>query len=370
MDFLNTPLFVTLLGFSTIMFGLAILTQILQEVYKYITSSKSKAYSKAITDFLGAWATRALQSNLGIIARGPFQWMRLRPRGNLLPLEKEQLVNNLEKSAPYWINRMHSQLKKEIKFQNSENNVPTDNWQGLLTELGKVEKGTSGYWDAYEIAKWLTQNKHVREISENSRTIGSITHRESFDPSYLLDTFQENFMPHILEAETQFGRFQQNFEFTYKRRNLRQTFIIALVFSILFQLNISRIYRMAENMPSDEAISLYLNYQQLQEQLDTQNLESTEDVKKILEQAKTQMIKDFGTESGQDSIKDIMIPWSKVESMAMAPLTGLVYIFECLITALLICFGAPIWNDIATFFFNLQKGRSNRRSNSVEGKNA
>jgi hypothetical protein len=32
------------------------------------------------------------------------------------------------------------------------------------------------------------------------------------------------------------------------------------------------------------------------------------------------------------------------------------YIFECLVTAFLICFGAPLWNDIAKSVLRLKKG--------------
>ena len=368
MPFLNSPIFTTLLGFASYMLGLAILVQIFQEVYKYITSSKSKAYSKALSDFLGPWAIQLLRGNFGLMARGPFQWKRLRPKGILLPLDKKQLINGLEKTSPHWVNKTNTLLKQEAKYQGDIAKAPSPAWLELLKELGKVEKGASGYWNALEIVDWLKGKDHVWKKQDKSDVIGPVTPPKIIKASDLLASFQEKFLPHIQEAADNFAQYQKNFEFTYKRRNLRQTFIIALIFSLFFQLNVSRIYRKAESMSPKEALALAESYVQLYEQLDKEKVLSLEEVEKKIEEMKVQFLKDSGTQTKQDSIQDILVRWEDVKQMDPTPIIALLrYLFECLVTALLICFGAPLWNDIVTYFFRLQKGKTKRQVISEEG---
>ena len=363
MSFINSPIFTTLLGFASYMLGLAILVQIFQEVYKYITSSKSKAYSKALTDFLGPWAIQLLRGNFGLTTRGPFQWKWLRPKGIILPLNKKQLISSLEKTSPYWVSQANKLLKQEVKEQGDMAKAPSTAWVELLKELGEVEKGAFGYWNAFEIVKWLKQKDHNLVKSAKPDVIGLITPPKTFKASDLLASFQEKFLPHIQEAGEHFTQYQKNFEFTYKRRNLRQTFIIALIFSLGFQLNVGRIYRKAESMSPKEALALAESYVQLYEQLDKEKVLSLDEVEKKIKEMKVQFLKDSSMQTKQDSIKDILVRWwEDVKSMATPPIIGLLrYLFECLVTTLLICFGAPLWNDIVSIFFRLQKGKTKRQ---------
>ena len=368
MTFLNSPIFTTLLGFASYMLGLAILVQIIQEVYKYIRSSKSKAYSKALTDFLGPWAVQLQRGNFGLKARGPFQWKRLRPKGILLPLDKKQLINGLEKTSPYWVNKTNTLLKQEAKYQSDTAKAPSPAWLELLQELGKVEKGASGYWNAFEIVDWLKRKDHDWKKQDKSDVIGPVTPPKIIKASDLLASFQEKFLPHIQEAADNFAQYQKNFEFTYKRRNLRQTFIIALTLSLFFQLNVGRLYQKAASMSPKEALALAEGYVQLYEHMDKEKVSSFEEMEKKIEEIKLQLLKDFGTQIKQDSIQDILVRWEYVKSMDPIPIIALLrYLFECLVTALLICFGAPLWNDIVTYFFRLQKGKTKRRVIPEEG---
>ena len=370
MDMLNSPIFTTLLGFAAYMLGLAILAQIIQEVYKYITSSKSRAYSKALTDFLGPWAIQLLRSNFGLIARGPFQLKRLRPKGIILPLDKTQLISSLEKTSPHWVSKANTRLKQEVRYQGDKAQTPSSAWLDLLKELEKVEKGTSGYWNALEIVEWLKQKNHkwVREKSSKQRVksrkqevLGRITPPKTINASDLLASFQEKFLPHIQEAADNFTQYQKNFEYTYKRRNLRQTFIIALIFTLLFQLNVGKIYQKAASMSPKETLALAEGYVQLYEQLDDQEKESSlEELDKRIEEINAQLLKDFGTQTKPEPIQ-VMINrwWKNVTQMGTSPINAVLrYFLECLVTTLLICFGAPLWNDIVTYFFRLQKGRT------------
>ncbi len=90
-----------------------------------------------------------------------------------------------------------------------------------------------------------------------------------------------------------------------------------------------------------------------------------------MEEIKLQLLKDFGTQTKQGSIQDILVRWEYVKNMDPTPIIALLrYLFECLVTALLICFGAPLWNDIVTYLFRLQKGKTKRQLISEEENNA
>ena len=79
--------------------GLSLLIQIVQELYKHLTSSKSRAYSMTLVDFVGPFAKQLFQASVApeLTIRGPFQFRRTRPHGRLLPLKKEALVMALDR---------------------------------------------------------------------------------------------------------------------------------------------------------------------------------------------------------------------------------------------------------------------------------
>ena len=367
MTFLNSSFFTILLGFTSYLLGLAILVNIVQEMYKYLTSSKSKAYSKALNDFLGPWAVQLLRGNFNLIARGPFQWLRLRPTGNVQPMDRDQLVRGLEKTAPYWVRRTFDQIKQEIAYQEETPQAPSPSWKKFLDEMGKAEKGTAGYWNTLDVVKWLSMKGHGWNDRSNKKGLGPISPPDSIDAKDLLVSFTGKFLPHIQEASEQFPQFQKNFEFTYKRRNLRQTFIFALVIALAFQLNIGRIYKSAENMTTEEAIAMLESLQQMQIHQDVSDEEALKQLKSSMDDIKSKVLDKLEPQTHKGALANIFFSWKEIRDMAGPDfLAVLKYLFECLITAILISFGAPLWNDLATLLFRLQKGRGKA---AIEGGN-
>src|SRR3712207_6240628 len=82
--------------------GISVLVQVLQEMWKFVTSSKSRAFEKALSEFLGPFVVGRLRQDPLVAVRGPLQFRRVGMAGRILPLNADDLVAALEKSAPDW----------------------------------------------------------------------------------------------------------------------------------------------------------------------------------------------------------------------------------------------------------------------------
>ena len=356
---INSSLLTTLLGVAAYLFGLAIFVQVIQEIYKYLTSSKTRAYTNALFDYLGPWAIKLKESNLNLTARSPFQIRRLKPgSGLLLPIGKEQLIAGLEKTAPPWIRKTNQALKQEVRLQKGKDGSPSPIWQEFLKELGKVEKGTSGYWNAFEISQWLDTWNHTAPDKKDPDKTGERIAPKSLNAAELLEAFKNKFLPHIREASENFVQFNKNFEYSYGRRNLRQTFLISIIITLAFNMPIQRIYQRAKNLSPQEAAALATNVIQAYN-----TVNSVEDISK----PETQTLKDIKEKwdyyieslTEQEKRKCIFVTTDDLDRIHKNRMTAIiVYFFQCLLTALLICFGAPLWNDIATILLRVQQGKS------------
>jgi len=87
--------------------GLAIIVQIIQELYNYSAGTKAVAYTKVLEDVPGPWAAALTRSCSmpDLRVRGALQFRQLRPRGVILPLERDQLLRGLERTAPPRVQR-------------------------------------------------------------------------------------------------------------------------------------------------------------------------------------------------------------------------------------------------------------------------
>jgi hypothetical protein len=171
----------------------------------------------------------------------------------ILPLKREELISALEKTVPLWIQRTLDHLKLEVGYQSGTPSSPSISWLEFLNDLGKAEEGTSGYWNAFEVAEFLKEWKFVwKEETLNEspqmRLIGKISLPEGtlLDANQLLIAFRKKFLQYVDNASENFSRLTSNFEYTYGRSNRRLTFIIALLFTLLFNLPLDRLYQLAE----------------------------------------------------------------------------------------------------------------------------
>lgn len=162
MDLANIPILSVLLALVATFLGLAVLVQIVQEVYKHLTSSKARTYNMVLKDFLGPWITQLSNyggfSNLEI--RGPFQFLRRWPSGKTLPFEKKELIHALEKTITPWHQRTLQIIKLEVELQSGEEQRPSQSWKAFLKEMTSVHRGMTGYWSAREVVDFLETWDH------------------------------------------------------------------------------------------------------------------------------------------------------------------------------------------------------------------
>jgi len=362
-----------LLGFAAFILGLSVLVQIIQESFKFLSSSKDRSYSRSLSDFLGPWAMQLKQACFTLTVRGPFQFLRIRPQGVLLPMDRDQLEAALIKTAPPWVLKTHQMLRQEMNWQCGTEKKPSQAWCRFLEDLGKADKGMLGYWNAYEITQWLSQWGHtLKKDSKNDRILGKINAPLTFGAKELCDSFQECFLSHVSDAKTNFPQFEKNFEYAYRRKNLKQTIFIALVISLAFDFSAGRIWKRAQRMSAKEAASLAETYLAMSEKI-TKGMEAEDsgkgqaEVMKNLEEVKI-LLTDYAKElssidrKSQDASFLQLIKFNEIAGRASAfswawIASWIKYIFQCLFTALLIGVGAPVWNDLVKFLLGLQQGK-------------
>jgi hypothetical protein len=360
-----SSLMTTLLGLAGMFLGLAVLVQVVQEVYKYLTDSKSRAYVIALKDFLGPWAGHVVRAGSfpDMRVRGPFQWKRLRPAGRLLPLGKEELIRELEQTAPPWVYRTLDALKHEEKLQGSGRQV-SPVWRKFLGELGRTEVDTPGYWSAAAVAEFLSRYGHrvipPKRGGGKPEAVGKISPPEELDAARLSRAFRQEFLSHVDDVADRFPQLTANFEYAYRRRNIRHTLVIALVIVVLFDLPLDRLIRTSAQLSADEAVELARTAVELYDR--QKELHGTADSAMADQLVLALRVSSASLRRADPAGGDTMRSLLNVRLLTVLPQQGLGatgrYLLGCLLTTLLVSFGAPFWNDLASMLLRLQKGVS------------
>ena len=138
----NSALFSILIALAATFLGLSVLVQVIQEIYKHLTSSKSRAFNQVLRDFLGPWIAQLYRPGVipDLVVRGPFQFFRRRPGGRLLPLSKDDLIKALERTAPDWHRQALKYLRMKVKLQGDREKAPSPSWNTFLKGLALAEK--------------------------------------------------------------------------------------------------------------------------------------------------------------------------------------------------------------------------------------
>ena len=158
----NTTLLDTLLALAAVFLGLSLLVQVIQEVYKHLTSSKARAYKNALMDFIGPWAEQLFRPGgmLELGLRGPLQFLQRRPSGRLLPMVAETLIGSLEQMAPPWHVRALDAIRTEKRIQNGTPKHPSPAWKTFVADLISAETVMTGYRNAEEVIGFLQRWGH------------------------------------------------------------------------------------------------------------------------------------------------------------------------------------------------------------------
>jgi hypothetical protein len=409
----NSAFLTTILGLAASLAAFAILVQITQEVYKYLASSKARAYRDALVDFIGPAAAQLLQPGAApeLFVPGPFQFRRVQPKGKLLPLGRDALVKALERTSSEWVLRGLEALRKEASFAGAPRGAEgwSPAWEQFLGELAAVGKEDPQYWGAVEVAQFLVRwgvamgNVSPFDKPDTLRgtaepDLASLQSGAHQSPAVVLDAFRQQFLPHVVRAENEAPQLEANFDYAYRRRNLRQTFIIATVLALALNQPLQEMYRNAAGLLPAEAASLAERAQDLQKRLDTALGQAS--VEKAMP-AEGQPAGDKGATKSDPAaastsspapalpgtsapnVKELVSLASEASTLlvrarqdkGMDHFNGLKRLAEakfgenllrllgCLLTALLASFGAPFWNDLAGTLTRL-----NRQPANSEGK--
>jgi hypothetical protein len=410
MSMIESTMFYTVMSVVSALVMLSIATQILQELYKFLTDSKSRAYMRALGEFIGPLALKLpfVDDGTNLLVSGPFQVKRFRTTGKFQPLAKEVLISRIEQTAPPWIRRAQKCLEREAIMQDKTPAAPSPDLKEFLEDLAKVlkAKGAEGYWNAHELDKWLEpwhlqpSNEKKSETSGKSMESGQVSSKANkaheIDAAKMLISFREKFLPHVNAAERNFAQLNTNFEHINRRRNLRLTFLLSLVMILPLDFSLTTLFKNARRMSPQEAMALAQTatgmYQKFigqgasagnkenaiasapagndqagieEENAATENFPDTdltkdeadkkikEDMKnleKLLTQlSRTKDVMDSYSQEAEAGLqwvgRERIIGhgvgfWSKLWNL-------LLYLFQCALTAVAVCFGAPFWNDIA-----------------------
>lgn len=74
MDILDNSLLTVILTMAVTFLGLSLVVQVVQELYKYLRSTKARAYLQVLQDFLGPLSNELMRPGIvpDIRVRGPF----------------------------------------------------------------------------------------------------------------------------------------------------------------------------------------------------------------------------------------------------------------------------------------------------------
>lgn len=364
-----------LLAMVAILLGLSIAAQVLQEIYKFLTASKSRAYKLTLRDFLGSlqssgddeesWADKLYDRSGSAAAaeslflRGPLQfgwkanWKGDKKKARLLPLDKQTLLNALDDTAPDWKRKAITALKKEAELQKGRPAAPSPIVRGLIDEAWKeYQAEDDGPWKVFDfLGRWgavktplpekaaferalaaaaeadraavladeaegkakqaaviaeAKEDEAVKaaggpgageaEASEAKAAIEAKAEAEAaaatakaeaqdaasraeaaeaalashqpvcateIDAAHLLKGYYHEFLPDRAKVEDRFEQLNANFQHSYSRRNLRQTFLLAMLLAVGLNLPFSTIYQQAKSLTPEEATALANSLAQL-----------------------------------------------------------------------------------------------------------
>jgi hypothetical protein len=322
---IESSLLSTLLSLAAAFLAFSVAVQIFQELWKYLTSSKSRAYLLALEDFLGPWANDFLRETGQSSLRGPFQLFRFKPGRNILPMSREGIAAGLEQMAPAWVHRTLEAIRAEMSLQGFSPQPPSPLWKSFVGEL-------AGGGPAAD---------DVREFLEEWG--------KRFDVRQMHAAFRRRFYRDTDAVLERFPSFERNFEYAYKRRNLRQTFTIALVFAFFFNLPFDVMYSKASAVSPDQAAALVEQAISLYDR-STRDSIGVFERRQLLADA-TQAVVGTPTLKGVDYLVDLKSMLGLLNSGFDKVLR---HILGLLITALLASFGAPFWNDLLSALTRLR----------------
>jgi len=367
----------TLMAVAAMLLGLSLVVQVIQEIWKFLSSSEARTYRSVLRDFFGPWVERLYESGPAtrLQVRGPFQFFRSRPTGSLLPLEKNELLEAMDSVAGDWLAYLLDALKAESRLQGETPQKPSPLLRRSIVNVLRAagSEGGPGEHNAGKVSAFLKEWGVVGEVSSDDLE-GSVT-EDSLDAGRLIQAFYEEFFPDRTIAEREFRQLARNFEHAYQRRNLRQTFVFALALAIGLNFPFDALYERASNLSPAEAAQLAQTMidseartRELLGQETPQDAEARQKRLEELDRLRQDILTQLqsvpeaagATDEGEpdDGAGFQNLLWTQLSSGRYWKALGTLW--NCLITALLISFGAPFWHRLTKALFNVRQPKAER----------
>lgn len=379
---MDSTVLTPLLAMTAWFLGLSILVQVLQELWKFATSSKARSFEKALADFLGPFIVGRLKQDPLLAVRGPLQFRRVSTAGHVLPLDAADLSASLEKSAPEWQRLVRRALAFEASAQTSGPAPPTPACLDTLRALERQITDARALDDRRLRAEALALGDagSVYAFLERWNVTSDTAHPKKLDAATVQLAFAREFFPQEETISRHYDQFLENFGFQYRRRNLRQTFTFAMLVAVMLNLPFEQIYLRATMVSPEEAIALAENAQKLyeqaatstdqasREQLETFGKQALDIARSAANFACTPRDADLETPTAEgataaapagcdvalsvDYFLDPGVVWRRMtDRQTVAPR----FLFGCMLTAILITFGAPFWNDLSSTLLRIAR---------------
>jgi hypothetical protein len=237
--------------------------------------------------------------------------------------------------------------------------------RGLASELLSLG-------DAQRVRDFL-ETWHLLDFHEPSAA--------AFDASTIRQAFDRAFFPHTETITKHYDQFLKNFDYSYQRRNLRQTFLLSLLVAVVLNLPFEQIFMRATAITPEQAVALAENAQALYQQanapttpaneqqrlrelgnqaltiaksatnfacgprdsgLTPQDIIATEETDITQQGTSTNYVCDSAVTI--DYFFNPRVLWERLYDPANGSPR---FLFGCFLTAILITFGAPFWNDLS-----------------------
>ena len=340
-------------GVAAMLLALALLVQVLQEIWKHLLSTRARVYTKVLEDFLGPVARQLAGPGVltDLKSRGPFQFLRLSPQGKLLPLGRDDLVEGLEQTTSSWLRRALRALRAEVAVQNGVPARASESWLGFMRELLDTASGGPGESDRTDLLQFFGE-LGVSAVGEPP---------EPLDAARALRSLRERFMPYALDAERHFGRLEKLFDFQYRRHNLLLSFGLGIAAAFLLGYPIQVIVQRASAMSPEQSAALANSVLAMSLQVAAAESASarlapdaqakSDSTMMALQETLDSLLVVLGRSPGQAGVGSPSARPSWHYGMdgfreAHRRNAAVLYVLGCLVTGLLISFGAPFWNDL------------------------
>jgi hypothetical protein len=324
-----------LLSLAATFLGLAAAVQIIQEFYKHLSRSEARAYRAVLLDFAGPWIEQLFQPGVmnDLQVRGPFQFLKIRPEGVLLPMGKDELLQAIERVAPVWVRRVLEQLQAEKDLQVSgQESVWSPAWRQLEEELNCLDDKDPTFWDAERVRSFLKASPY-----QTAET--------------LLIAFRQRFLSDASRLEKFFPQFQRNLEYAYQRRNLRQTFTFAFLLALIFYLPFNELLSQASRPTLAQAVEYAGKRLEAADASTATTPQDREELRRVVEE----LIRPPEEKPGTPFFDRARAKYLAL--VKSGPLANVGFLLNCLLTAFLVSFGAPLWHNLTSALWRVGRGR-------------